>query len=276
MKQYHKLLKHVLENGIRTPDRTGTGILFCDNAPVMKFDLQEGFPLVTTKKMFTTGIIDELLWFVKGSTNALELPERTQKWWTPWMKPDGELGPIYGKQLRNQEKLFKDGTVKVVDQLQNVIDSIKNDPWSRRHIISLWSSLDVEEQQLPCCHGSIIQFFVKPDEDGKPKFLSCKMYQRSGDVFIGVPVNIASYSVFLMMIAQVTNLIPENYIHVLGNAHIYSNHIEQVKIQLTRECMSLPRMILNPDIKNINEFRFEDFKLENYKSHSAIKGDVAI
>lgn len=275
MKQYIELLNHVLKNGIETKDRTGTGTISCFDAPQMIFDLSKGFPLLTTKKMFVNGMIDELLWFISGSTNAYDLPERTQKWWTPWAKEDGELGPIYGKQLRKID--YNEFSSKPpLDQLLKIIDSIKNEPFSRRHVISLWNPTEVEDMALPTCHGSIIQFFVTPDDKGIAKYLSCKMYQRSGDVFIGVPVNIASYSLFTMMIAQVCNLEPKDFVHIIGNAHIYSNHIEQCKIQIEREPKSLSIMNICKTVKNIDLFKTSDFYLENYESWPAIKAEIAI
>lgn len=264
MQQYLSLLQHILDNGTHKTDRTGTGTQSCFGYQ-MRFDLQKGFPLVTTKKVHLKSIIYELLWFLKGETNISYLKEHGVKIWDEWADENGELGPVYGKQWRSWEG--KDG--KIVDQVTDLIKQIKSNPDSRRLIISAWNVADLPEMALMPCH-TIFQFYVA---DGK---LSCQLYQRSADVFLGVPFNIASYALLTMMIAQVCDLQPGEFIHTFGDVHIYSNHTEQVQLQLTREPFPLPVMKLNPAVKDIFSFNYEDFTLENYQSHPAIKAPVAV
>lgn len=264
MQQYLDLLQHILDTGVNKTDRTGTGTQSCFGYQV-RFDLQKGFPLVTTKKVHLKSIIYELLWFLKGETNIAYLKEHGVKIWDEWADENGELGPVYGKQWRSWEG--KDG--KVVDQISDVIDQIKKNPDSRRLIVSAWNVADLPEMALLPCHN-MFQFYVA---DGK---LSCQLYQRSADVFLGVPFNIASYALLTMMIAQVCDLEPGEFVHTFGDVHIYSNHMEQVKLQLSRKPFQLPVMKLNPAVKNIFDFQFEDFTLENYECHPAIKAPVAV
>lgn len=264
MQQYLTLLQHILDNGAYKTDRTGTGTQSCFGYQ-MRFDLQEGFPLVTTKKVHLKSIIHELLWFLKGETNIGYLKEHGVRIWDEWADENGELGPVYGKQWRSWEG--KDG--KIVDQVTDLIKQIKANPDSRRLIISAWNVADLPEMALMPCH-TLFQFYVA---NGK---LSCQLYQRSADVFLGVPFNIASYALLTMMIAQVCDLQPGEFIHTFGDVHIYSNHMEQVQLQLTREPFPLPVMKLNPAVKDIFGFSFEDFTLENYQSHPAIKAPVAV
>jgi thymidylate synthase len=264
MQQYLDLLQHILETGVQKHDRTGTGTISCFGYQ-MRFDLQKGFPLVTTKKVHTKSIIHELLWFLKGETNTKYLKENNVSIWDEWADENGELGPVYGKQWRSWQG--KDG--KVVDQISDLIKQIKSNPDSRRLIISAWNVTDLPEMALMPCH-TLFQFYVA---NGK---LSCQLYQRSADVFLGVPFNIASYALLTMMIAQVCDLEVGEFIHTFGDVHIYNNHMEQVKLQLSRTPYPLPTMKLNPEIKNIFDFKFEDFALENYQSHPAIKAPVAV
>jgi thymidylate synthase len=264
MQQYLDLLQHILDNGAHKTDRTGTGTQSVFGYQ-LRFDLQRGFPLVTTKKVHLKSIIYELLWFLKGETNIGYLKEHNVKIWDEWADENGELGPVYGKQWRSWEG--KDG--KVVDQVTDLIKQIKANPDSRRLIISAWNVADLPEMALMPCHA-LFQFYVA---DGK---LSCQLYQRSADVFLGVPFNIASYALLTMMIAQVCDLEPGEFIHTFGDVHIYNNHREQVELQLSRKPFPLPQMKLNPSVKNIFDFRFEDFSLENYESHPAIKAPVAV
>jgi thymidylate synthase len=264
MQQYLDLLRHILDNGTEKTDRTGTGTKSVFGYQ-MRFDLQQGFPLVTTKKVHLKSIIYELLWFLKGETNTAYLKENGVSIWDEWADENGELGPVYGKQWRSWEG--KDG--KVVDQLTDLIDQIKKNPDSRRLIISAWNVADLPEMALMPCH-TLFQFYVA---DGK---LSCQLYQRSADVFLGVPFNIASYALLTMMIAQVCGLQPGDFVHTFGDVHIYNNHLEQVNLQLSRTPYPLPAMKLNPDVKDILDFKFTDFTLENYQSHPAIKAPVAV
>ena len=264
MQQYLDLLQHILDKGTHKTDRTGTGTQSCFGYQ-MRFDLQKGFPLVTTKKVHLKSIIHELLWFLKGETNIAYLKEHGVKIWDEWADENGELGPVYGKQWRSWEG--KDG--KVIDQISDLIDQIKKNPDSRRLIVSAWNVADLPEMALMPCHN-MFQFYVA---NGK---LSCQLYQRSADVFLGVPFNIASYALLTMMIAQVCDLKPGEFIHTFGDVHIYSNHMEQVKLQLSRKPFPLPTMKLNPSIKNIFEFQYDDFTLENYECHPAIKAPVAV
>jgi thymidylate synthase len=264
MQQYLGLLQHILDTGTHKTDRTGTGTQSCFGYQ-MRFDLQKGFPLVTTKKVHLKSIIHELLWFLKGETNIAYLKEHGVKIWDEWADENGELGPVYGKQWRSWEG--KDG--KVIDQVTDLITQIKKNPDSRRLIISAWNVADLREMALMPCHN-MFQFYVA---DGK---LSCQLYQRSADVFLGVPFNIASYALLTMMIAQVCDLEPGDFVHTFGDVHIYNNHKEQVNLQLSRKPFPLPTMKLNPAVKSIFDFKFEDFTLENYECHPAIKAPVAV
>lgn len=264
MKQYLDLLTHVIEHGIEKRDRTGTGTISTFGYQ-MRFDLSERFPLMTTKKMHLKSIIHELLWFLSGSTNARYLQDNGVRIWNEWADADGNLGPIYGYQWRSWPAA--DG--RSIDQVKAVVSSIRNNPDSRRHIISAWNVGEIEKMALPPCH-ILFQFYVA---DGR---LSCQLYQRSADIFLGVPFNIASYSLLTIMMAQVTGLKPGEFIHTLGDAHIYLNHIEQVKLQLTREPRHLPIMDINPEVKDILEFRYADFTLTGYDPHPAIKGDISV
>lgn len=273
MQQYLDLLKHILENGTDKTDRTGTGTRSVFGYQ-MRFDLQKGFPLVTTKKVHLKSIIHELLWFLRGETNIAYLKEHGVSIWNEWADDKGELGPVYGKQWRNWEG--KDG--KVVDQVSELVEQIKKNPDSRRLIINAWNVADLPEMALMPCH-TMFQFYTAPSNSpagGGKRTLSCQLYQRSADVFLGVPFNIASYALLTMMIAQVCDLEPGEFIHTFGDVHIYNNHMEQVNLQLSREPLPLPVMKLNPAVKNIFDFKFEDFTLENYQCHPAIKAPVAV
>ncbi len=273
MQQYLSLLQHILDHGVEKTDRTGTGTKSVFGYQ-MRFDLSEGFPLVTTKKVHMRSIIHELLWFLKGETNIAYLKENNVSIWDEWADENGELGPVYGKQWRSWEG----ANGVVIDQVKDLIEQIKKNPDSRRLIISAWNVADLPKMALMPCH-TMFQFYVAPPNplkgERKPK-LSCQLYQRSADVFLGVPFNIASYALLTMMIAQVCDLQPGDFVHTFGDVHIYSNHMEQVNLQLSRTPFSLPTMKLNPDVKDIFEFKFEDFTLENYQSHGAIKAPVAV
>jgi len=264
MKQYLDLLDHVLENGAEKNDRTGTGTISVFGYQ-MRFDLSTGFPLLTTKKLHLKSILYELLWFLKGETNVRYLTEHGVSIWNEWADTQGELGHVYGYQWRSWPSYNGEG----IDQITQVIESIKKNPDSRRHIVSAWNVADLGNMALPPCHV-MFQFYVA---NGK---LSCSMYQRSADIFLGVPFNIASYALLTLMVAQVTGLEPGDFIHTLGDAHIYLNHMEQVKLQLTREPKPLSTLKINPEIKNIFDFDFADFQLENYQSHPHIKGEISI
>jgi thymidylate synthase len=276
MQQYLNLLQHILDTGVHKTDRTGTGTQSCFGYQ-MRFDLQKGFPLVTTKKVHLKSIIHELLWFLKGETNIAYLKEHGVKIWDEWADENGELGPVYGKQWRSWEG--KDG--KVVDQMSDLITQIKKNPDSRRLIVSAWNVADLPEMALMPCH-TMFQFYTSPPtplhevERGARPRLSCQLYQRSADVFLGVPFNIASYALLTMMIAQVCDLEPGEFVHTFGDVHIYNNHLEQVNLQLSRTPFPLPTMKLNPEVKDIFSFQFEDFALENYQCHPAIKAPVAV
>ena len=275
MQQYLSLLQHILENGVHKTDRTGTGTQSCFGYQ-MRFDLKKGFPLVTTKKVHLKSIIHELLWFLKGETNIAYLQEHGVKIWDEWASSTGELGPVYGKQWRNWEG--KDG--KAVDQIAELIEQIKKNPDSRRLIVSAWNVTDLPEMALMPCHN-MFQFYTSPQpspegEGVRPRKLSCQLYQRSADVFLGVPFNIASYALLTMMIAQVCDLEPGDFVHTFGDVHIYSNHKEQVDLQLSRNPFPLPTMKINPLVKDIFNFTYEDFTLENYECHPAIKAPVAV
>lgn len=264
MKTYHDLLRHVLQHGHKKEDRTGTGTLSVFGYQ-MRFDLAEGFPLLTTKKVHLKSIIHELLWFLQGSTNIAYLKENGVKIWDEWADEKGNLGPVYGSQWRNWPK--PDGTH--IDQISQVVDGIKNNPDSRRLIVSAWNVADIEKMKLPPCHA-FFQFYVA---DGK---LSCQLYQRSADIFLGVPFNIASYALLTMMVAQVCNLKLGDFVHTLGDAHIYMNHLDQVNEQLSRAPKALPTMQINAAVHDIFSFKFEDFTLENYDPYPAIKAPVAV
>ncbi len=264
MRQYHELLRHVLEHGVRRQDRTGTGTLSVFGYQ-MRFDLQAGFPLVTTKKVHLKSVIHELLWFLRGDTNIRYLRDNGVTIWDEWADEHGELGPIYGYQWRSWPAA--DG--RHIDQIARVVDEIRRNPDSRRLLVSAWNVGELERMRLPPCHV-LFQFYVAGGR------LSCQLYQRSADLFLGVPFNIASYALLTMMIAQVTDLKPGEFIHTLGDAHIYLNHLEQVRLQLTREPRPLPRMRLNPEIRDLFAFRYEDFTLEGYDPHPPIKAPVAV
>ena len=264
MQQYLDLLQHILDTGAQKHDRTGTGTISTFGYQ-MRFDLQKGFPLVTTKKVHTKSIIYELLWFLKGETNIAYLKENGVSIWNEWANENGELGPVYGKQWRSWEG--KDG--KVVDQISDLVNQINANPDSRRLIVSAWNVTELPEMALMPCH-TLFQFYVA---NGK---LSCQLYQRSADVFLGVPFNIASYALLTLMIAQVCDLEAGEFVHTFGDVHIYNNHLEQVKLQLSRTPYPLPAMKLNSSVRNIFDFKFEDFTLENYQSHPAIKAPVAV
>ncbi len=264
MKQYHDLMRHVLATGAKKEDRTGTGTVSVFGYQ-MRYNLAEGFPLVTTKKCHTKSIIHELLWFLKGDTNIKYLKDNGVRIWDEWADEEGNLGPVYGYQWRNWPK--PDG--KHIDQITQVIDMIKNNPDSRRLIVSAWNVSDINQMKLPPCHA-FFQFYVA---DGK---LSCQLYQRSADIFLGVPFNIASYALLTMMVAQVCDLQLGDFVHTLGDAHLYSNHIEQANLQLSRELRALPTMKINPNVKSIFDFTIDDFVLENYDPHPHIKAEVAV
>jgi thymidylate synthase len=264
MRQYHELMNFILKNGVKKEDRTGTGTLSVFGYQ-MRFDLNEGFPLVTTKKVHMKSIIHELLWFLKGDTNIKYLKENGVSIWDEWADENGELGPVYGYQWRNWPA--RDG--KTIDQIKQVIHQLKNNPDSRRIIVSAWNVADVNQMALPPCH-SLFQFYVA---EGK---LSCQLYQRSADVFLGVPFNIASYALLTMMFAQVCGLQLGDFVHTFGDTHLYLNHLEQAELQLSRELRPLPTMKINPEVKDIFDFRFEDFTLENYNPHPHIKAAVAV
>jgi len=264
MKQYHDLMQHILNEGVQKGDRTGTGTKSVFGYQ-MRFDLQKGFPLVTTKKCHLRSIIHELLWFLKGDTNIQYLKENGVSIWDEWADESGNLGPVYGSQWRNWPT--PDG--QHIDQIKEVIHQIKNTPNSRRMIVSAWNISDIPNMALPPCHA-FFQFYVA---DGK---LSCQLYQRSADVFLGVPFNIASYALLTMMMAQVCDLEAGDFVHTLGDAHLYSNHMEQTALQLSREPFPLPQMKINLDVKDIFDFKFEDFELQNYQHHPHIKAPVAV
>lgn len=264
MKQYHDLLKRVLAEGTEKSDRTGTGTISVFGHQ-SRYDLKDGFPMVTTKKLHLKSIIHELLWFLAGDTNVKYLQENGVRIWNEWADENGDLGHIYGYQWRS----WPDYTGGHIDQIKEVVETIKNNPDSRRIIVSSWNVADIPNMNLPPCHA-FFQFYVA---NGK---LSLQLYQRSADIFLGVPFNIASYALLLMMMAQVTELEAGEFVHTLGDAHIYTNHLDQVKLQLSREPRPLPKMIINPDVKSIFDFKFEDFTLEGYDPHPHIKGEVAV
>ncbi|HVT02855.1 MAG TPA: thymidylate synthase [Thermoanaerobaculia bacterium] len=264
MRQYLHLLQHILDDGVDKSDRTGTGTRSVFGYQ-MRFDLHNGFPLVTTKKLHLKSILHELLWFLSGSTNIAYLKEKGVSIWDDWADPNGELGPVYGYQWRSWPT--PDGGH--VDQISQVISQIRRNPDSRRLIVSAWNVADIDKMKLPPCHA-LFQFYVA---NGR---LSCQLYQRSADVFLGVPFNIASYALLTMMVAQVCQLEPGEFVHTLGDAHLYSNHLEQAQLQLPREPRPLPQMRINPDVRSIFDFRFDDFSVEGYDPHPAIKAPIAV
>lgn len=264
MKQYHDLLRHILDTGVDKSDRTGTGTLSCFGYQ-MRFDLAEGFPVLTTKKLHLRSIIHELLWFLKGETNIAYLKENGVRIWDEWADEDGELGPVYGYQWRS----WPAPNGGSVDQIARLVDGIKRNPDSRRHIVSAWNPALIDEMALPPCH-CLFQFYVA---DGK---LSCQLYQRSADTFLGVPFNIASYALLTFMIAQVCGLAPGEFVHTFGDVHLYKNHLDQARLQLERTPRPLPEMKINPAVKDIFAFRFEDFELVNYDPHPHIKAEVSV
>ena len=264
MRQYLELLRHILDEGVEKQDRTGTGTLSVFGAQ-MRFDLAQGFPLLTTKKLHLRSIIHELLWFLSGSTNARELQTHGVTIWDEWADPNGELGPIYGYQWRS----WPTPEGGHVDQITRVVEQVRRDPDSRRHLVSAWNVADLEEMALQPCHV-LFQFYVAGGR------LSCQLYQRSADVFLGVPFNIASYALLTMMVAQVCELEPAEFIHTFGDAHLYKNHLEQARLQLTREPGSKPKMKLNPAVRSIFDFRYEDFSLSDYSPHPSISAPIAV
>ncbi|MCZ8178176.1 MAG: thymidylate synthase [Rhizobium sp.] len=264
MHQYHDLLRHVLENGSDRGDRTGTGTRSIFGHQ-MRFDLADGFPVITTKRLHLKSIIHELLWFLKGDTNIRYLKENGVSIWDEWADEDGNLGPVYGAQWRS----WPDYDGGHIDQMAKLVESIKTNPNSRRHIVTAWNPALVDEMALPPCH-CLFQFYVA---DGR---LSCQLYQRSADIFLGVPFNIASYALLTMMIAQVTGLEPGDFVHTLGDAHLYANHFDQAKLQLTRTPKALPVMKLNPEVKDLFSFKYEDFTLVGYEADASIKAPIAV
>ena len=264
MKQYLNLLQHVLDHGTERQDRTGTGIVGVFGYQ-MRFDLDKGFPVLTTKKLHLRSIIYELLWFLRGDTNIKYLKDHGVSIWDEWADAEGNLGPVYGSQWRS----WPDGRGGTIDQIANVVEQIKANPYSRRLMVTAWNPAEIEDMALPPCH-CLFQFYVS---DGK---LSCQLYQRSADIFLGVPFNIASYALLTMMMAQVCGLKPGEFVHTFGDAHIYKNHLDQVHLQLTREPRPLPTMHINPERKSIFDFEYEDFRLEGYDPHPHIKGEVSV
>lgn len=264
MKQYLELIDHILEHGTEKSDRTGTGTISVFGYQ-MRFDLQAGFPLMTTKKLHLKSIIYELLWFLNGDTNIEYLQDHGVRIWNEWADQDGELGPVYGAQWRAWQSANRES----IDQISQVIESIKQNPNSRRHIVSAWNVAEIEKMALPPCH-LLFQFYVA---DGK---LSCQLYQRSADVFLGVPFNIASYALLTLMVAQVCDLDPGDFVHTLGDAHLYLNHLEQARLQLSRQPLPPPQMKINPAVKDIFSFQYEDFELINYQAHPHIKASISV
>ncbi|MFW9610806.1 MAG: thymidylate synthase [Fluviibacter sp.] len=282
MQTYLNLMQHVLDHGHVKTDRTGTGTRSVFGWQ-MRFDLEQGFPVLTTKKLHLRSIIHELLWFLQGSTNIAYLKEHGVSIWDDWADEHGELGPVYGKQWRRWETVVpgKDGeppTIRTIDQISQLVEGLKNNPDSRRHLVCAWNPGEVDRMALPPCHA-LFQFYVAPpapgDADQRPR-LSCQLYQRSADIFLGVPFNIASYALLTMMIAQVCGYRPGEFIHTLGDAHLYSNHLEQARLQLGRDTRPLPVMHINPDVKDLFAFRFEDFTLQGYDPHPHIAAAVAV
>lgn len=265
MREYHRLLQLVLEEGRERPDRTGVGTLSVFGAQA-RFDLRTSFPCLTTKKLHLRSIIHELLWFLKGDTNIRYLHANKVTIWDEWADENGDLGPVYGKQWRRWEGA---PGAAPIDQISQVVEQIRTDPHSRRHIVSAWNPGDVPHMALPPCH-TLFQFYVTDGE------LSCQLYQRSADLFLGVPFNIASYALLTLMMAQVCDLQPGDFVHTFGDLHLYQNHLDQTRLQLSRECRPLPQMVLNPAVRAIDGFRFEDFELRNYNPHPAIKAPIAV
>lgn len=264
MRQYLDLLQHILDHGVRKDDRTGTGTLSAFGYQ-MRFDLRQGFPLLTTKRLHLKSIIYELLWFLQGDTNVRYLREHGVRIWDEWADAEGELGPIYGAQWRS----WRGADGQTIDQIDRLVEQIKRNPDSRRLIVSAWNVGEIEQMALPPCHA-LFQFYVAGGE------LSCQLYQRSADVFLGVPFNIASYALLTMMIAQVCGLKPGEFVHTLGDAHVYLNHVEQARLQLSRSPRSLPQMVINPEVKSIFGFSYEDFSLVGYDPHPTIKAVIAV
>ncbi len=282
MQTYLNLMQHVLERGHVKTDRTGTGTRSVFGWQ-MRFDLEDGFPVLTTKKLHLRSIIHELLWFLQGSTNIAYLKENGVSIWDDWADAQGELGPVYGKQWRRWETVVPGAngappTIRTIDQMTQLVEGLKNNPDSRRHLVCAWNPGEVDRMALPPCHA-LFQFYVAPpapgDADQRPR-LSCQLYQRSADIFLGVPFNIASYALLTLMIAQVCNYRPGEFIHTLGDAHLYSNHLEQAQLQLSRTTRPLPVMRINPEVKDLFAFRFEDFSLEGYDPHPHIPAPVAV
>ena len=282
MQTYLNLMQHVLERGHVKTDRTGTGTRSVFGWQ-MRFDLEDGFPVLTTKKLHLRSIIHELLWFLQGSTNIAYLKENGVSIWDDWADAQGELGPVYGKQWRRWETVVPGAngappTIRTIDQMTQLVEGLKNNPDSRRHLVCAWNPGEVDRMALPPCHA-LFQFYVAPpapgDADLRPR-LSCQLYQRSADIFLGVPFNIASYALLTLMIAQVCNYRPGEFIHTLGDAHLYSNHLEQAQLQLSRTTRPLPVMRINPEVKDLFAFRFEDFSLEGYDPHPHIPAPVAV
>ena len=269
MKQYLDLMQHILDKGVKKEDRTGTGTLSVFGYH-MRFDLADGFPLVTTKKVHLKSILHELLWFLKGDTNVSYLQENGVRIWDEWADESGELGPVYGRQWRS----FPAPDGRTVDQIAELVHGLRGDPHSRRHLVVAWNPGEVNRMALPPCH-CLFQFFVHEPESARPG-LSCQLYQRSADLFLGVPFNVASYALLTLMLAQVCDYEPREFIHTFGDVHLYKNHLEQAEEQLTRSPRPLPKMWLNPKIREIDDFTFEDFRLEDYEPHPHIKAEVSV